>query len=259
MIPKIIHYCWLSDDPIPQEFKDYIEGWHKKLPDYEFIKWDFSRFDKNSSAWVAEAFDNKKYAFAADYIRLYAVYTYGGIYMDMDVEVRRPFDDLLNKPLMMAYERPKEPWIEAGCFGAEKNNEFIGKCLERYKNRHFIKEDGSFDLRPLPQVMRAVRKKYDINLELYPWFYFTAKSYDTGVETPTHETYTIHHFAGSWKSNEEIREIELARKLSKVFGINIGHKMARVHGVYKKRGFIGAMKYVTNKINKRIFSRESSS
>lgn len=78
MIPKIIHYCWLSNDPIPQQLKDCMKTWKQVLPDYEWVKWDFTRFDINSSAWVKEAFENKKYAFAADYIRLYAIYTMGG-------------------------------------------------------------------------------------------------------------------------------------------------------------------------------------
>lgn len=87
-------------------------------------KWDFTIFPKSESKWVEEAFDNKKYAFAADYIRLYAVYNYGGIYMDMDIELIRRFDDLLNAPYMMAYERPNRNGIEAGCFGAEAGNPF---------------------------------------------------------------------------------------------------------------------------------------
>ena len=91
MIPKIIHYCWLSKDPIPKDMQMFIDGWYEKLPDYEFMLWDFNRFDIHSSQWVKEAFSKKKYAFAADYIRLYALYNYGGIYMDMDVEVLKSF------------------------------------------------------------------------------------------------------------------------------------------------------------------------
>ena len=85
MIPKIIHYCWLSNDKIPQNLQQCMVSWKEKLPDYKFIKWDFSRFDKECSPWVKEAFEHKKYAFACDFIRLYAVYNYGGIYMDMDI------------------------------------------------------------------------------------------------------------------------------------------------------------------------------
>ena len=118
MIPKIIHYCWLSNDPIPQKLKECMETWKEKLPDYEFILWNFDRFDKNSSIWVQQAFDNKKYAFAADYIRLFAIYNYGGIYMDMDIEVLKDFESLLNQNLMIAYENPEKTGkIPGGTFG----------------------------------------------------------------------------------------------------------------------------------------------
>ena len=70
MIPKIIHYCWLSDDPIPESLQKCMNSWKEKIPEYEFKKWDFTIFPKSESKWVEEAFDNKKYAFAADYMLL---------------------------------------------------------------------------------------------------------------------------------------------------------------------------------------------
>ena len=125
MIPKIIHYYWLSNDPLPQDLQTYMKSWEKLLLDYQFKKWDFSVFDKTSSVWVSEAFDNKKYAFACDYIRLYAVYHYGGIYMDMDIQVLKPFDPLLSQLRMIGAENSKDPLqIEAGCFGSEKEISF---------------------------------------------------------------------------------------------------------------------------------------
>ena len=249
MIPKIIHYCWLSDDPIPEELKEYMKSWKKLLPEYEFIKWDFNRFPKNKSIWVAEAFDSKKYAFAADYIRLYAVYYYGGIYLDMDIEILKSFNPLLCNNYIMAYERPDQPWIEAGCFGAEKNNDFIGKCLKRYENKHFIKADGSFDQLPLPQVMNLVMRESGYNYKMYPWTYFTAKSYDTGLESPDKTTYAIHHFAGSWKTDDEKKQIELARKLSKFFGIRIAHNFTKLVYMYKQYGVKGINIFLNEKIN----------
>ena len=118
MIPKVIHYCWLSGDPIPEKLQRCMDSWKKFLPDYEFVLWDLERFDIKTSQWVKEAFEARKYAFAADYIRLYAVYNYGGIYMDMDVEVVRPFDDLLASPYILGLE--SEKGVEAGVFGAER-------------------------------------------------------------------------------------------------------------------------------------------
>ena len=94
MIPKIIHYCWLSNDPFPAEIAGWIATWQQHLPDYELMLWNLERFPLGKSVWVKEAFEARKYAFAADYIRLHALYEYGGIYLDSDVEVRKPFKHL---------------------------------------------------------------------------------------------------------------------------------------------------------------------
>lgn len=217
-IPKIIHYCWLSNDPVPALLQAYMQTWHQLLPDYEFIKWDFTRFEKASSCWVSEAFDNKKYAFAADYIRMYALYTMGGIYMDMDVEVLKSFDDLLDRKYFLCYERGSvHP--EVATFGVEKGCEWIGEMLEYYKDRHFILPDGSFDMLPLPQLFKKVLESKGYHFEpienqgklqqnasddnkviyLEPYQFFSPKSYETGKVDVTKATYSIHRFADSWK------------------------------------------------------------
>lgn len=219
MIPKIIHFCWLSNDPIPEDLEKYMASWKKKLPDYKFVKWDFNRFDKEKSIWVSEAYDNKKYAFAADYIRLYAIYNMGGIYLDMDIEVLKSFNDLLNNEYMFAYESELFPYIEAGCFGAEKKSPFIKYVLDYYENRHFIKEDGTFDMIPLPQVMKKVLDERDnIKINFMDWHTFTNKSFETGIEAPIARSYAIHHFAGSWKTETEKKEIELHQRLTRKYG-----------------------------------------
>lgn len=212
MIPKIIHYCWLSNDPIPQKLKECMETWKEKLPDYEFILWNFDRFDKNSSHWVQQAFDNRKYAFAADYIRLFAVYNYGGIYMDMDIKVLRSFDSLLNQNLMISYENPEQNGIEAGCFGAEKGNHFIKDCLSHYDGRKFIKSDGSFDVLTLPKIMANFLSKHEYVKPL-DWHTFTNKSYVTGKIETTPESYAIHNFAGSWTSVAQQKYDSLRKKI----------------------------------------------
>ncbi|MCR5251559.1 MAG: glycosyl transferase [Lachnospiraceae bacterium] len=214
-IPRIIHYCWLSDDPVPEMMKRCVEGWKKILPDYEFVKWDLARFDADSSVWVREALERKKYAFASDYIRIWAVYHCGGIYLDMDMEVLKPFDELLDAPYMLAYESPDEKRIEAGCFGAEKNAPFLKACLDHYAGKHFVRYNGTMDLRPLSKRMSDIIRENDLHLKISSWDYFTAKSFETGIETPGENTYAIHHFAGSWKSKEERRIIRNARRIRK--------------------------------------------
>lgn len=221
MIPKVIHYCWLSDDPVPEALQKYMKSWEEKLPDYEFMLWNFDRFDKASSLWVSQAFDNKKYAFAADYIRLFAVYNHGGIYMDMDIEVLKSFNDLLNRDLLLAYENDEKTGIEAGCFGAEKHNPIINECLSYYQNRDFIKADGSFDTLPLPKIMIKFTQKYK-NLNIFDRYTFTCKSYETGRIDTNENSYTIHHFAGSWTSPAQQTFVAARRKLTDRFGRRIG-------------------------------------
>ena len=210
MIPKIIHYCWLSGDPIPEELQGWMNTWKKKLPDWEFILWDKSRFDINTVEWVRQAYEAKKYAFAADYIRHYAVYNYGGFYMDMDIEVVKNLDGLLSRRYVLGAETKTA--IEAGVFGAEKSSPLIKSCLDWYSNKNFVNDDGSYCMITCPIVMfRSISVNHEIEISseisadenkvtLLPRDFLTVKSSTTGVVKKTKNTYTVHHFAGSWVS-----------------------------------------------------------
>ena len=118
MIPKIIHLCWLSGDPYPRKIQDCLDSWKKHLPSYEIILWDTKRFNIHEVPWVEQAFNTKKYAFAADYIRLYALYHHGGIYLDSDVEILKSLDNFLELPYFVGAETSGT--IEAAILGAEK-------------------------------------------------------------------------------------------------------------------------------------------
>ena len=131
MIPKIIHLCWLSGDPYPTDIQLCLDSWKKHLPDYEIWLWDTKRFDIDSTRWTRQAFDAKKYAFAADYIRLYALYNYGGIYLDSDVLVYKSLDPLLSLPYFVGHD-------QAGCFeaaviGCEPGCQWIKDILDSYE------------------------------------------------------------------------------------------------------------------------------
>ena len=218
MIPKIIHYCWLSNDPIPEKLQEYMTSWKKYLPDYEFMKWDFHRFPKESCTWVSEAFDHKRYAFAADYIRIYALYHFGGIYVDMDVEVLKSFDDLLHLPYFLCYEDGNNS-PEVAAFGAEKGNDFIGDLLNYYEGRHFVNRNGEVikdSVIPLPIIFKRflLNKGYffiDVNnaddilkyynqqtICLLPSDFFSPRSHKDGKIYCTKNSYCIHYFSGSW-------------------------------------------------------------
>lgn len=194
MIPKIIHFCWLSGDPYPELVKKCLESWHRILPDYEIKLWDRAAFDIESVDWVKEAFAQKKYAFAADYIRFFALYNYGGIYLDADVEVLKSFNDLLDRNYFIGEEAGGD--AEAAIVGAEKKQEWIKFCLDSYQDRHFINRDGSLNTKPVPLLVNRAIK--DFGLEIFPYQYFSPKDYNIGMIDIEPCTYSIHHFDGKW-------------------------------------------------------------
>ena len=105
MIPKVIHYCWFGRGPMPQLALDCIESWHKYMPDWEYKLWNEDNFDVNCNQYVREAYEARKFAFVTDYVRLYALKTEGGVYMDTDVEVLKAYDDaLMSLPAFTGYE-----------------------------------------------------------------------------------------------------------------------------------------------------------
>ncbi len=213
MIPKRIHYCWLSDEPLPEKLQRCIESWHKYLPDYSIIKWDLNRFPLTKSIWVKQAFERRRYAFAADYIRLYALATEGGIYLDSDVEVLKSFDNLLHLPYFICKENSPQG-IEAAIIGAEVNTPWIIECLRYYEGKTFVSPDGKEQTQVLPSILKKCIDEHfhlqEISCPLefdyspdsvcvLPMDYFSPKNYVTKKIRITNNTYAIHHFAGTWQ------------------------------------------------------------
>lgn len=217
MIPKIIHLCWLSGDEFPETIQRCIDSWKTHLSDYEIYLWDTNRFDVNSSRWVKEAFEVKKYAFAADYIRLYALYHYGGIYLDSDVLVYKSFNDLLDLPYFIGEDHVH--CFEAAVIGAEKGSRWIKQIMERYNNRPFIKDDGSYDTRTLPSVFhdlltpnykfKRIKDKSQFLdkatvINVFTYDFFNSRDF-VGIKQ-YHKSYCSHNFVGSWFKESSTRK-----------------------------------------------------
>lgn len=251
MIPKIIHYCWLSNDPFPDKIQKCINSWREKLPDYKLVRWDLERCKSIDSKWIVEAYNQKRYAFAADFIRFYVLFNYGGIYLDSDVEVLKSFDDFLHLPYFIGFD--SFGYFEAAVIGSEANVPWISKCLNYYADRHFLLENGQMDTSPLPGIMyNLISENYNItpitkehfnylqdaNLYVYPYNYFSPKRHDTGKINVKTYTYTIHHYAMSWIPNRVQRLVQIKRRLMLLFGSNFINFLIKVFALKKMKDWI---------------------
>jgi mannosyltransferase OCH1-like enzyme len=242
MIPKKIHYCWLSGDPYPELIQRCIDSWHKYLPDYEYILWDKSKFDIESILWVKEAYESKKYAFAADYIRLYALYTEGGIYLDSDVEVLKDFEPLLTHKSFIGQESIYET-VEPAIIGAEPGMEWIKYCLDYYRNKSFYLSSGKPNTYPLPYIVTNIIKTYQHNKSLqempviFPSDYFSPKNMKSGHINLTTNTYTIHHYDGSWYKHSILVRLKniIHVSLIAILGKWIYQKLMMIFYQYRNR------------------------
>jgi len=235
MIPKIIHYCWFGCKSKPQEVLDYIETWKHFLPDYEIKEWNESNFNFRKMKFTREAYSMKKYAFVSDVARLYALYEYGGIYFDTDIEVRSSFDSFLLHKSFIGYE--VENFVGTGVIGAEKESYWIKSFIERYKTSAFINLDGSFNELPNTIVATELIKKLPKNArpEIYPVDFFCAKNWKTKEITVTPNTVSIHHYRATWLNGDNITMAGIIdMKISKVFHIKNHYIFNRLYKFYLK-------------------------
>lgn len=237
-IPKIIHYCWFGKNEKPDLANRCIESWKKYCGDYELREWNEDNFDINSNLYVKQAFDNKKFAFVTDYVRLYALYTQGGIYMDTDVEVLKPLDKFLTCHAFSSFENNN--MIPTGIIGAEKGNVWIKDLLDEYTDLTFIDKNGNFDLTTnVSRITKLTHDKYGLQLtssyqklkngvvSLYPFDYFCPKDWETGKINLTSNSYTIHHFSGSWHTPKEKKKAENNRKRLQKYITKYGNELGK--------------------------------
>lgn len=151
---------------MPELLQQCVASWKRYLPEYEFRLWKIDSFDYDSVAFTREALAQKKWAFVSDYVRLYALYHYGGIYLDSDVFVFGKIDFMLDHRFFTGLEmRDKEHqqiYCEAAILGAEPGHPYIKKCLDIYDRRSFIDKRGNLDLTPIPTIMSEILEaEYD--------------------------------------------------------------------------------------------------
>lgn len=214
MIPKIVHYCWFGQSEMPALSKRCIESWKAKLPDFEIKRWDESNAPVEIP-FVKDMLGKKKWAFASDYVRLYALYNEGGVYFDTDIEVVQEFTPLLDDECFIGYESLGR--VNTGVAGSIVGAEYIKQCMLFMEERH----NKNLDYWIAPEVASAVHNKNTKLATAYPPEYFYPfNPYDRTVDTDIlmfadikPETYAIHHWNHSWKMSFVERSIRFAKKV----------------------------------------------
>lgn len=211
MIPKKIHYIWLGGKPLPDMVLKCMESWKKHCPDYEIIRWDESNLDLDINKYCRQAYDAGKYAFASDVLRYYVIKEQGGIYLDVDVELLKPLDELLNNTAFMGFEQGDVLAVAPGLIiGAEKNNQAISELLELYSKDVFIRDDGRINYETVcTKTTNYLKNKYGLKIEnkiqnlkqivIYSTEYFCPiNPCSKELEFLTENTYSKHLYLASW-------------------------------------------------------------
>lgn len=226
-IPRIVHYCWFGRGEKPKKIVDCMASWKMHLSDYQFVEWNEDNFYINANPYVKEAYEAKKYAFVSDYARLHALYQYGGIYLDTDVEVVKPLDRFLVHEAFSGFE--DETFLQSGTMGAVPKHGWIKELLEDYEGRHFVKPDGTYDTTTNTAVISRICERHGLLLNgqhqvldngvvFYPRTYFSPFDYINGGSFLSEESYSIHHFAQSWLPAHVRTKSSVKRVFSRLIG-----------------------------------------
>lgn len=225
MIPKTIHYCWFGRGEKPKLAKKCIASWRKHCPDYQIIEWNEDNFDINQSGYTKMCHAQKKYAFLSDYVRLYVVANYGGLYFDTDVELLRSPDVLLDQEAFFGFETPQ--YVASGLgFGSIAHGAAIEAMLAEYEplldgasgvvgcpvlNTQALVKKGLFQDGTRQIVSGAV---------IYPTHILNPYDSATGRLTKTEDTISIHWYAAAWQSKTTRLRTKLTRPLHRIFGVD---------------------------------------
>ena len=230
MIEKTIHYVWLGSKEVPENFAAFIENWERLHPEWDIIKWNEENFDCESNDWVKLAMEQKNYSLAADVIRSKVLLDYGGVYLDVDVELFKPLDELVGEnDFFIGYET--DLWFGCAIFGAKKGHELMCEVYKRYlapceelnvsSNMLCVLNFSAAIKRLYGVKLDGKTKKIEDNVKLLSTDYCFPRNYITHRTKTTDNTVAMHHYSSTWHSTKKLVGKKIAKATRLVLGKRI--------------------------------------
>ena len=225
MIPKTIHYCWFGRGEKPKLAQKCIDSWHKYCPEYQIVEWNEDNFSINQNGYTKMCHEQKKYAFLSDYVRLYVVANYGGLYFDTDVELVKAPDALLKHEAFFGFETNE--YVASGLgFGSVAHGNAIESMLAEYEP--LLEGDKGVIGCPILNTQALVKhglirdgsKQIVAGATIYPILVFNPYDSATGHLRKTSETVSIHWYAAAWQSKKTRLRTKIMRPLHRIFGVD---------------------------------------
>ena len=227
MIPKRIHYCWFGQNTRSALNERCVESWRKILPDYQIKEWNETNSPLDNT-YCRAAHARGLWSKLSNYVRLHALYTEGGIYLDTDVEAIKSFTPLLHHKCFLGFQQQEEQgdWVNSAITGAQSGHSLLRRCMELTVET--FTEEGEFSRSPaiMTRALREVGlREYGLqeikDVAVYPAEYFYPYPW-FGKFSPDcikEETYCIHHWEASWvkKRSGVLALPRLMKKLARTF------------------------------------------
>jgi mannosyltransferase OCH1-like enzyme len=212
MIPKIIHYCWVGPNPIPEKELQCINSWKKYLPGYELRFWNEKTFNISSNTFASQAYEHKNYAFVSDYIRTKVLYDHGGVYLDTDVEILSNLDQILAKEhCFLGFETRAK--VGTAIMGFTPKHPVLEKFMNFYQSNNFKDDKGNVNTIANVTILTDILSKFGLvangtaqivtDIEIYAREYFYPKKIAENEFRVTEQTMAIHKCSNSWMTDKE--------------------------------------------------------